>query len=130
MILPGLGQFSTSRPVLGVVFLAGGAGALAFGLLSTRTEIDCLARTTDGTCPSNQVRDEVSKRPMLVPGLAAFIAVGIVSGIEAAAGARRANARATQWAPTQTSAAHLELLPAVLASGGGRVDVSLLRMRH
>ena len=129
LILPGLGQFSTRRPVLGAVFMAGGAGALAFGLMSKRTEIDCLARTTDGTCPSNQVRDEVSERPMLIPGLAAFVAVGVVSALEAAAGARRANAREPEWTPTETSAAHLELKPALVDGGGGGANVSLIRLR-
>lgn len=130
LFVPGLGQFGTRRPAIGAVFLAGGAGALAFGLLSQKIEMDCLARTTDNTCPSGSVRNQTTKRPMLVPGLAAFVGVGVISAIEAASGARRANARLSGGGPVESSGAHLELAPALLdGGGGGGATVGFFRLR-
>jgi len=103
LIVPGLGQFHTRRPAVGALFLAGGGGALAFGLLSQRVEVNCLSPMVDGACPANQIRDQATTRPMLMPGLAAFVALGVIGAFEAAAGARRFRAprrgrrRALTW---------------------------------
>jgi hypothetical protein len=93
LLIPGLGQFYTGRPALGVLFLGAGAGAIAAGVMSKRTVIECLERTT-GTCPDNRIRDSKVERPMLLPGIGGFVALGVIGAIEASAAARRANARA------------------------------------
>jgi hypothetical protein len=82
LVVPGLGQFATGKPALGVVFLAAWGGALGFGLMSQETTIECLAAGAD-PCPANQVRDEVVKRPMLAVGVGGALAVAVVSALHA-----------------------------------------------
>lgn len=128
LFVPGLGQFHTHRPAVGVAFLVGGLGALALGLASQRVEVNCLSPEVSGACPAGQVRDQATKRPMLVPGLAGFVGLGVISAFEAAAGARRANA-APSGSSGGTAGAHLEWSPGAVDTGDGAVVASLLRLR-
>jgi hypothetical protein len=128
LFVPGLGQFHTHRPAVGAAFLVGGIGALALGMLSQRVEVNCLSPMENGACPAGQVRDQATKRPMLVPGLAGFVGLGVISAFEAASGARRANA-APAGASGSPAGSHLEWVPDVMDAGGGRADVALLRLR-
>jgi tetratricopeptide (TPR) repeat protein len=92
LAVPGLGQMSTGRPVLGIIAL-GLAGGGAFFALQTKEEI--VARTyTDPF--GNRYTDSIPEttRPRLVVGLASAAAVWLGSALESAAYARRSRARA------------------------------------
>lgn len=89
-LLPGLGQLYTDRPLLGGLVFAGWATALGVGLLSEEIAIECLARVSD-VCPVDQVRGEVSRRPLLGPAVGVAIGIAVFSAIEARAAAKRAN---------------------------------------
>jgi hypothetical protein len=91
VFLPGLGQFYTGRPAMGVAFTAVAGAALAAAVMSKKTTVQCLAPAVDGACPSGQVGSESVKRPMLIPGVAAFLALGVVSAVEAHSAAAKLN---------------------------------------
>ena len=93
LIVPGLGQFSTGRPAMGAVFLVGAAGVLGLGLMSSEETVQCLDRVTD-TCPPNRVASSSTTKPMLAVGVGGWLAVAVVSALEARSGATKANARA------------------------------------
>jgi len=91
LIVPGLGQFYTRRPALGVLFLAAWGGAIGAAVLSQETEIECLARVTDDECPEADIRDELVHRPLLAIGVGGALAVAVISALEARAAAGRLN---------------------------------------
>ena len=93
LLVPGLGQFYTGRPALGAVFLAAWGAALGVGVMSQEVTVECLARVT-GTCPADQIRGEVVKRPMLAIGVGGAVAIAAISAFEANSAAKRANRRA------------------------------------
>ena len=92
LLVPGLGQMTTGRPVFGVFVLglAGGATALALG---QKTE-SVIERYTDPF--GNAYTDTVSRatRPRLMVGLGGALAVWLASAIEATTYARRSRSRA------------------------------------
>lgn len=92
LLVPGLGQMTTGRPVFGVFILglAGGATALALG---QKTE-DVIQRYTDPF--GNAYADTLSQatRPRLALGAGTALAVWFLSAIEATAYARRSRSRA------------------------------------
>ena len=92
-LIPGVGHYYTKRPVMGTFLLALAGGAVGAGLGYEVTHVDCLGIPQNGTCPPNQVLDERTERPLLVPGLAIGAAASILGAIDAALGARRRNAR-------------------------------------
>ena len=109
--MPGLGQFYTGRPAMGVAFLAAWAGAIGFGIMSQEVTVECLALTSD-TCPAGQVRAELVERPMLPVGLGAALAVAVISAFEARSGANRANSREAAFTSSRLdSGVVLDLLP-------------------
>jgi hypothetical protein len=128
LAVPGLGQFYTGRPAVGVAFLAAWAGAIGFGIMSQDVTVECLAQTSDA-CPAGQVRAEIVERPMLPVGLGAAIAVAVISAFEARSGANRANNRQAAFTNrSPDSMVSLELLPVPRrAPARGLV---LLQIRH
>jgi hypothetical protein len=94
IFIPGLGQFYTKRPVVGVLFRGAAAGALGVGVGSTETTVRCRAPLQNNECPSGQTADEVKRKHMLVPGLGGFLAIGVISALEARSAASRANREA------------------------------------
>ena len=118
LIIPGLGQFATRKPALGVVFLAAWGGALGYGLLSQETTIECLARVTD-TCPAADVRDEVVKRPALAIGVGAALAVAVVSALHARSSARAALAAGADASGPGPRLVLEPVLPGSLGTGTG-----------
>ena len=90
LIVPGLGQFYTGRPVLGVLFLAAWGGAIGAAVLSQETTVECLARVTD-VCPAADIRGESVSRPLLVIGAGGALAIAVISAFEAKAAAGRLN---------------------------------------
>jgi hypothetical protein len=113
IVIPGLGQLTTGRPVMGALFLGAAGGALAAGAMSKSVTVLCASPTT-GTCPSNDVirEDSESKLPL---GLAAYGAVALVSAIEAMLGAKGAQA-ALGASPVE---------PSVTTDGRGRTRLAL-----
>jgi tetratricopeptide (TPR) repeat protein len=89
MFVPGMGHFYSGRPVAGSLVLAAAAGSVAAGFLIKEVEVRCLAVPVNGECPEGQVDSREETRPMLVPGLAAAIAVTVGGAIHAFIGARR-----------------------------------------
>lgn len=134
LAIPGLGQFQTGRPVMGAAFLAAWAGAIGFGVMSQEVTVECLAQTT-GSCPSGQVRAELTERPMLPVALGAAVVVAVISAFEARSGANRANARVAGFGGGEPgSGPVLEFLPAPAQAVSGRRESShhlvLLQLRH
>jgi hypothetical protein len=118
LLIPGLGQFATRKPALGVVFLAAWGGALGYGLLSQETTIECLARVTD-TCPAADVRDEVVKRPALAIGVGAAVAIAVVSALHARSSARAALAAGADASGPGPRLVLEPVLPGSLGTGTG-----------
>jgi hypothetical protein len=133
LVVPGLGQFYTGRPVMGVAFLAAWAGAIGFGVMSQEVTVECLARTS-GSCPSGEVRGELVDRPMLPVGLGAALAVAVISAFEARSGANKANAmQVSLGSGPQKTQPTLELLPPWSRAGRDHtpsLGLVLLQLRH
>lgn len=92
LAVPGLGQMSTGRPLLGVIALGAVGGAVALALRSedrteTRTYTDPFGQPYTDTV-------SVTRRPQLVAGLAAAAAVWVGAALESSTYARRSRARA------------------------------------
>lgn len=107
LVVPGLGQLTTRRPGVGLAFLAAAGGAIATGVLFSKTDIVCAA-PSGGECPSSEVISSSESRPYLLPGLGAAVAIAIISAIEARAGAVRANDRTSRGGRTDGTAAPRE----------------------
>jgi tetratricopeptide (TPR) repeat protein len=91
LVIPGMGQFYSGRPGLGLLVLSTAGTAAAVGLLHRTVEVDCLQVPEDGVCPPQQILDERVKRPLLVPGLATAAAITVAGAIYAFRGARGSN---------------------------------------
>lgn len=92
LAVPGLGQMSTGRPMLGVIALGAVGGAVALALRSqesteTRTYTDPFGQPYTDTV-------SITERPQLVAGLAAAGAVWLGAALESITYARRSRARA------------------------------------
>lgn len=125
--VPGLGHFTTGRPVAGLVVLGSAATALAAGLLIERTDVACLALPVNGRCPPDQVLREDTDRPYLTAALGVAVAIGIGGAIEAWHSVRERNEHADEVLRIGGMAARLEF-PAVYADAAG-ADVALIRLR-
>ena len=128
LVVPGLGHFTTGRPVRGAVILGAAAGAIAAGLLVQRSEVDCLAVPVDGRCPPDQILRERVERPYLTAALAVAAAIGVGGAIDAyrSARSRGDSAPALLRLDGQDGAA-LEVPGVYLDGDGARLD--LLRLR-
>ncbi len=128
MLVPGLGHFTTDRPVTGAIVLGAAAAAVTAGLLVERVDVDCLTVPQNGTCPPDQVLREDVERPWLVPSLAAAAAIGIGGAIEAWVSARRRNRADAALSGDDDGDAVRVRAPAVRGDGG-RVRLELVRLR-
>jgi tetratricopeptide (TPR) repeat protein len=92
LAVPGMGQMSTGRPLLGVLLLGAVASTLSYGLTQERTVH--AAAFTDPF--GNRYVDSLpaTTRPRLLPGVTAAAVLWLGSAWEAAAYARRTRARA------------------------------------
>ena len=132
LLLPGSGQFYARRPLAGVVSLSAFGGALAFGLLSQSTTIECLGVASADRCEGG-VLSSTKERPYLLAGVGAAAAIAALSAMDAARGARRANEQISRVAvagaggPVQSERPRLAM-PAVLPRPDG-VAVEILRLR-
>lgn len=128
LVVPGLGHFTTGRPVRGAVILGSATGALAVGLLTQRTEVDCLAVPVDGRCPPDQILRERVERPYLTAAIAVAAAIGIGGAIDAYRSARsRGDAAPALLRLNGQDGAALEVPGLYLDGDGARLD--LLRLR-
>jgi tetratricopeptide (TPR) repeat protein len=92
LAVPGLGQMSTGRPMLGVVALGAVGGAVALALRSQES-----TETRMYTDPFGQPYTDtvtITERPQLVAGLATAGAVWLGAALESISYARRSRARA------------------------------------
>lgn len=97
LLLPGSGQFYSRRPLAGVLSLSAFGGALAFGVLSQTTTIECLGVASGDRC-DGPVLSTTTERPYLLAGVGAAAAIAALSAMDAARGAGRANERISRVA--------------------------------
>jgi hypothetical protein len=129
-IVPGMGHYYTSRPLGGTVVLGVAGAALATGLLVKDVTVYCVNEVpSGGTCPQDQIVDEVTDRPYLGPALDIAAAVGLVGAVEALVKARRRRANAQAVAAEREAQTGLRLEAPSVESRGSRVDLNLLRFR-
>ncbi len=128
ILVPGLGHFTTDRPVTGALVLGAAALAVTTGFLVERVQVDCLSVPENGACPPDQVLREDVERPWLVPSVAAAAAIGIGGAIEAWVSARRRNRQAATVSDDVEGNATRVRAPAVRPEGD-RVHVELIRLR-
>jgi tetratricopeptide (TPR) repeat protein len=127
LVVPGLGQFYTRRPVRGVLALGIASAALAAGLMSERLEVDCRSVPIDDTCPAADILDERTTRPYLAPAIAVVAGVALVSAIDAFMAARRTNAE--QGVLGTSAGQGLRILVPAIGLGSDGVEARLLRLR-
>jgi tetratricopeptide (TPR) repeat protein len=132
LIVPGLGHFTTDRPLAGTLVLGSAIGALALALAVERVSIECLAPVENGRCPPGQTLEQDSERPYLLPGVAAAVTVTVLGALDAYRSARGRNARAVERRPIGvplSGAGGSILTPAVSVPAGGGVTLELVRLR-
>lgn len=91
LAIPGAGHLYTGRSVAGVGFLAVAVGAVVFGELSEKIQIECRVPPTNGQCATSDVVAETREKPYRVAGYATAAAVALYSAIDAYRGAARLN---------------------------------------
>lgn len=128
IVVPGLGQFTTGRPVAGLVVLGSAVTAIAAGVLIERTEIACLAIPVNGNCPRDQVLREDVERPYMTAAIGVAAAIGIGGAIEAWRRIRTQNERSSELLRIGGADGALLEMPAVHAGATG-ADVALIRVR-
>jgi len=127
LVVPGLGQFYTGHALRGVVVLGVVGGAVAAGMLSERLEVECGSVPVNDECPPGDVLDRQTRRPYLVPSIAAAAGVALVAAIEAFVGARNSNADRKAAADDSGGTGLRVLRPAMTV--GRRVEANLVRLR-
>jgi len=129
VLFPGMGQYYSGRSLGGTVVLGAAAGAVAAGILFKEVTVRCLAPAgSGGACPVDQVADESTSRPYLVPAIGAAAAVTVIGAIEAfvrARGRRSEVARSLQ----STEARGPSISGPTIAARRGRLDLSLVAVR-
>jgi cytochrome c-type biogenesis protein CcmH/NrfG len=125
IVIPGLGQFYTRRPIPGVLVLGAVAGAIVFAEQSQRTTEDRSYTDPFGNVVHYSV--QVDKRPHEVAGLAAAGAVALGAAIESFFYARGVRASDRPPAPAPPRRAALRIAPVIAPSANGalRLGVSL-----
>ncbi len=130
LLLPGVGQLYSGRPVAGLFFLSAVAGSVAFGYLAEDVRIECRVPPVGGVCPPNDVVSEERERPYLTAALGAAGALALIAAIDAYRGASGRN----RAAGTGVTVAVLDGLngrlglPALALNRRGAVSVGLLRL--
>lgn len=132
LVAPGLGHFYTERPVRGLLVLGAAAGAIAAGVLNEDVDIMCFDKTGRNTCPPDQIKSKVSRRPLLLPAIGAAAAITLLGAIDAFAGAdepARAGAAETDAVdgPPGRSSFHFE--PPTIEADHSRVQLAIVRLR-
>jgi hypothetical protein len=94
--------------------------------MSQEVTVECLDKVTD-SCPSNRVRSESVKRPMLAAGVGGALVLAVVSALEARSGARKLNARGMAVGELGARGILVEALPVDV--GVGTQELVLVRLR-
>jgi tetratricopeptide (TPR) repeat protein len=132
LFVPGLGHFTTDRPVAGTIVLGSAIGALTLALAVERIRIECLAPLENGQCPPGQTLEQDSERPYLNAGIAAAVTVTVLGALDAYRSARSRNAQAVERRPLgvpPSGAGTSILAPSVRPAADGGVNVELVRLR-
>jgi len=128
-VVPGMGQYYTGRGVTGTAILTLAGAAVAAGILVQNITVRCLNAPPAGAiCPPDEVVEEVTDRPYLIPAIGAAVAITLIGAIEAfvkARGRRAAQAEAVQ----SLTFSGVRLSGPSVAVRGDRVDVSVLGLR-
>jgi hypothetical protein len=94
LLLPGLGQFYTKQSGLGAAFLAVASGAAVVGVTVTKSKVECAVVLPQGTsCPTGYELRHYKTRPLLIPAIAGYVTLGVVSALQAKHVAQRATTR-------------------------------------
>ncbi|HXF24318.1 MAG TPA: hypothetical protein VN602_07345 [Gemmatimonadaceae bacterium] len=122
LIIPGLGQMTTHRPLAGVLVLAVSGGAAAYGLQSQTKAVQVNHTAIDplGHSYTYQTTETRSERPNAAVGLGAAAGVAVIAAIEAASHAHSARSAAA----AQESARGMSAAP-LLAFGSSSVGFGL-----
>jgi tetratricopeptide (TPR) repeat protein len=91
LFLPGVGQFYTGRSLAGTGFLIAAVGAVMFGELSEKVQIECRIPPTNGVCDPSNVVAETREKPYRAAGYGTAAAVALYAAIDAYRGARQRN---------------------------------------
>lgn len=117
-VLPGFGQFYTSRPVRGVVAMITVAAASAFAFTSQTTD-EQIAYVDPNGVPAPYVRT-TTDRPYFVPATVAAVGLTVLAGIEAivfANGSQRGASITARTPAAGTSPGDISLFPILDRSG-------------
>jgi tetratricopeptide (TPR) repeat protein len=130
LIVPGLGHFTTGRPVVGVLVLGVASGTLMAGVLTTRLDVECLGPWVNGECPSEDIAGQHKSRPYLLPAIAVAVGTAAFGAIDAYRGANARNARAAQRRVDPDGQARgPTLLPPSVNLGRHSAQFDLIRVR-
>lgn len=128
LLLPGYGQFRTGRPVAGVMVGLTAVGALVVGSLDRKIRIECLSTPVNGACPTGDTLRRSVERPLLLPGVAVAVASTAIAALEAHHFRGRRIDASDESTANSNPAARL-LPPGVSTGDGGRVELSMVRIR-
>ncbi len=118
VVVPGLGQYSTGRPVLGTLVLGAAAGAVWFGL---QEEIGVERRSsTDPFGNAYSYNVSVNERPNFMVGVGAAAGIALIGAIESALHARSVRAA---YGATTPADGHPRL--AVTTNARGAVSLAI-----
>lgn len=125
VIVPGLGQYSSGRPLRGAVVTGLAAGALATGFFVKKRAVRCLVvLTSDGSCPTGEIASVDVSRPYATTGIAVALGVSVLGALDAYFGAR-ARSRDRTFA----QAGGLRIGRPSISSKDGAVELSVLSLR-
>ena len=98
LIIPGLGQMTTHRPLAGVLVLAASGGALAYGLQSQPKTVQVNHTAIDplGHSYTYQTTETRTERPNAAAGFGAAAGIAVIAAIEAATHAHSSNSAARE----------------------------------
>jgi Tfp pilus assembly protein PilF len=128
LVVPGMGQFYSGRPVAGITFLALAGGAAAAGWLIEDIQVRCLLTVPSGEeCPAEFVEGTTTDRPYLVAGLVGAGAVMLVGAVEAWMHAR-GRGRSDPASLVSVDLGGARLSGFTVVSRGGSVDLDWVRL--
>ena len=126
LLVPGLGQMSTGRPVFGVAALGTAGAAIALALRTQEKTETRLFTDPFGTQYTDTVT--LTRRPQLVAGLVAAGAIWLGAALEAQIYARRSRARAAAIIAGEVFPSGREVRLSLAPLSGGRL-AAVVRLR-
>ena len=128
-LVPGMGHFYTSRPLMGGLTLTTAGMAVVAGLSFQNITVVCLNEVSaGGACPAGEVVRELNERPYFWIGVGVAAAVTVAGAIDAYLAAK--NQRDAFTAITQpTESVTLEAGMPRVSARDAQLDFSFLRLR-